>query len=83
MRAQRRVRQLISVDDLDMLNANQPKASKVRRIKRFLIPLIAATATMSPGLATAHHEGITGTEAWAGLAIAATIAIALVIFRKR
>ena len=63
--------------------ANQPKASKVRRMKRFLIPLIAATAIMSPGLAAAHHEGSTGTEAWAGLAVAATVAITLVIFRKR
>ena len=52
-------------------------------MKRFLIPLIAATATLSPGLAAAHHEGSTGTEIWAGLAIAAAVAITLVTFRKR
>ncbi len=51
--------------------------------KRFPIPLIAAVATFAPGLAAAHHEGVTGTEAWAGLAVALAVGLAVVTCRRR
>ncbi len=50
---------------------------------RYLIPLLAAAAAFQPGLAAAHHEGVVGTEAWAGLAAALVIGLTLVLRRRR
>lgn len=55
----------------------------VKMMKRFLTPLGAAAAAFTPSLALAHHEGITGAEPVAGLAVALVIGVALVFYAKR